>query len=240
MEPYERHASGYARELDPTLAGAVERMVELADARPGIRLLDLATGTGTIARAAAARGSSVVAVDASARMLEVARSLEPDLDLRLGDAYALPLGDDEFDVVTCGLSLSHFGEPERALREVMRVLRRPGRLVASAWAAGSSTPSGIVAPLLDRHAAAGDRLDEETWSSGARGAEILRRAGFASVSVLTETFHGAFAGADEALAWATAWPLAAARIASLAWTFAFVFYVADAPRDRASRRRRRG
>ncbi len=90
---YDRHASGYASELDPTLIGAVERVVQLAEARPGMRLLDLATGTGTIARAAAARGASVVAIDASAGMLEVARRLSPGLDFRLGDASALPFGD---------------------------------------------------------------------------------------------------------------------------------------------------
>jgi ubiquinone/menaquinone biosynthesis C-methylase UbiE len=104
--PYDQHASGYASELDPTLVGAVERVVELAEARPGIRLLDVATGTGTIARGAAARGASVVAIDTSAGMLEIAQTLSPELDLRLGDACPLPFSDGEFDVVTCGLSIS--------------------------------------------------------------------------------------------------------------------------------------
>jgi SAM-dependent methyltransferase len=122
QQSYDRHASGYARELDATLVGAVERVVELAEARPTMRLLDLATGTGTIARAAAALGASVVAIDASAGMLEVARRLSPELDLRRSDACALPFGDGEFDVVTWGLSLSHFDEREKALREALRVL----------------------------------------------------------------------------------------------------------------------
>lgn len=56
---YDQHAAEYARLLDPTLAGVVERLVELAEAL-GARVLDLATGTGALARAAARRGATVV------------------------------------------------------------------------------------------------------------------------------------------------------------------------------------
>lgn len=248
-QPYDRHAAAYARKLDPTLVGAVERVVELAEARPGVHLLDVATGTGAIARAAAARGASVVAIDASTGMLDVARTVSPEVDLRLGDAGALPFDDDAFDVVTCGLSISHVADAGGALREVVRVLRRGGKLVASAWADGNSIPTGAVADILDGYAGGGDSLDEETWSDARRGADALRAAGFASVSISTESFRGAFADADDALAWATAWPLAAARVArlessrreqflgearaalaaaSLSWTFVFNFYVAHA------------
>ena len=250
QQSYDRHASGYASELDPTLVRAVGRVLELARARPGIRLLDVATGTGTIARAAAARGASVVALDASAGMLEVARTLSPQIDLCLGDACAVPFGDGEFDVVTCGLSISHFADRDKALKEVLRVLRRGGKFVASAWADGSSTPAGAVAAILDRYAAAGDDLDEETWSTGRRGADVLRNAGFTNVSVETGSFRGEFAHAEDALAWATSWPLTAARLARLdpghkeqffsearaaltattpSWSFAFNFYVAQRP-----------
>lgn len=247
QQSYDRHASGYARDLDPTLIGAAERMVELAQARPGICLLDVATGTGTIARAAAARGASVVAIDASAGMLEIARRLSPEVNLRLGDVSALPFGAGMFDVVTCGLSISHFANREKALSEVLRVLRPTGNLVASAWADGSSIPTRSVAEILDRYAAADDSPDEETWAMARQGAAVLRRAGFTSVYVQTESFRGEFADPEDALVWATAWPLAAARLerleasrreqffaearaalaeTSLTWTFAFNFYVA--------------
>jgi SAM-dependent methyltransferase len=250
QQSYDRYASGYASELVPTLVGAVERVVELAEARSGVRLLDVATGTGTIARAAAARGASVVAIDASAGMLEVARRLSPELDLCLGDACALPFGDGEFDVVTCGLSISHFADREKALGEVLRVLRQPGKLVASTWAGGTSSPTRGVAEVLDRYAAAVDSLDEETWSAGRQGTDVLRKAGFTSVSVQTESFRGEFADAEDALAWVTAWPLPAERLArldpgrrerffsdaraalaatSLSWSFVFNFYVAHQP-----------
>lgn len=251
QRPYDRHASEYASELHPTLVGAVMRVVELAEARPGIRLLDLATGTGTIARAAAERGASVVAIDASAGMLEVARRLSPALELRLGNACALPFSDGEFDVVTCGLSISHFEERGKALAEVLRVLRPGGTFVASAWAGGSSLPTRAVAEILDRYTAADDNLDEETWSTAHEGTDVLRKAGFTGISVESESYRGEFADARDALAWATAWPIAAARLAHLdpgrqerflsdaraaladasrSWTFVFNFYVAHRPR----------
>lgn len=250
QESYDAHANAYAGLLEPTLRGAVERLAELAGARPHTRLLDLATGTGTVARAATARGASVVAVDLSPGMLAVARRLSPGIDLRPADARALPFGRGAFDAVTCGLSLSHFGERERALGEVLRVLRPGGRFVASTWGEGSRIPTRAVGKLLDRHGGAVEALDEATWLSPQHGSEVLRQAGFASVSARTEFFSGSFADVEEALAWSLAWPLGAARLAQLdprrreqffadarealagsklSWRFAFNFVCARGP-----------
>jgi SAM-dependent methyltransferase len=215
---YDEHAAEYARLLDPTLAGVVERLAELADARRGIRLLDLATGTGTVARAAAARGASVVGVDVSAPMLAVARELSPEIDFRRADAHALPFPDREFEVVVCGLAVSHFHQPPLALRETLRVLREGGRLVASTWGLGGGTPSsGTVVEVLKRYGAhdKGYTLDEETWLYPERGSEVLRLAGFANVSVNTERFAGRFVDAERALQWTLAWPCGSARLARL-------------------------
>jgi len=65
---YDEHADEYTRRLDPTLAASVERVVELAGVHPGVRLVDLATGTGAVARFAVRRGASVVGVDVSEPM----------------------------------------------------------------------------------------------------------------------------------------------------------------------------
>jgi SAM-dependent methyltransferase len=214
---YDAHAAEYAQRLDPTLAPAVERLVELAGARRGIRLLDLATGTGAVARTAARTGASVVGVDLSPGMLAVARELAPEIEFRLADAHALPFEACEFDAVACGLSVTHFGEPAKALGEALRVLREGGRFVASAWGGGGGgTPScGAVIEVLKRYGASetGYKLDEETWFDVERGSEVLRRAGFAEVAARTEHFSGTFADAEEALQWALAWPCGAARLA---------------------------
>jgi SAM-dependent methyltransferase len=165
----------------------------------------------------------------------------------------LPFADSAFDVVTCGLALSHFAERERALAEVLRILRPGGMLVASAWAEGSSFPTAGVGEILERYAGQPPTtVDEETWADRRRGHTVLREAGFVRISVRTETFAGEFADAQRALDWFVAWPLTAARLTqldplarerflddarkllatkSLAWKFVFNFYVArPAPR----------
>jgi ubiquinone/menaquinone biosynthesis C-methylase UbiE len=249
-EPYDTYAVGYAQRLDPTLSSATERLAELAGACRGMRLLDVATGTGAVAGAAVRRGASVVGVDRSPGMLAVARELSPELDVRVAEASALPFERGTFDAVTCGLSVSHFADRDQALYEVLRVLRPGGRLVASTWGEGSSFPTGAVGELFDhyRARAPSEALDERAWLSPERGSSVLRRTGFASVSVTTESFTGAFSDADEALAWSVAWPRTASRLASLdsslrerflrdarralvgkglSWRFAFNFYLAS-------------
>jgi SAM-dependent methyltransferase len=251
---YDQHAAEYARRIDPTLAAPVERVVELAGARPGVRLLDLATGTGAVARAATRRGASVVGVDVSEPMLAVAREFSPEIDFRVADAHGLPLPDGEFDVVNCALALSHFQDPPKALGEVSRVLRRGGRLVASTWGTGGGTPaSEKVVELLERYGARdkGYMLDEETWLDPDNGSKVLRRAGFTGMTVSAETFAGRFSDAEQALQWTLAWPFASARLdriagsvrdtfktaarreladVDLSWTFVFNFY--DAAKHR--------
>ena len=216
-QPYDSHATGYAKCLDPTLTMAAERLAELAGARPGMRVLDVATGTGTAARAAARRGASVVGIDRSPGMLSVARKLSPEVNLTLGDVSALPSAEGAFDAVTCGLSLSHFADRDTALQEILRVLRPGGCLVASAWGQGSRLPTGVVDGLLDHYGAPSlsEAPDEDTWQRPAQGSRVLTRAGFVDVLVIRESFDGSFAGADDALSWALGWPLTAARFAEL-------------------------
>lgn len=254
-DPYDTYAGGYARRLDPTLLGMAGRLAELVLASSGRCILDLATGTGIGARAAASRGARVVGVDRSRGMVATARRLSPELDFLMAGAEALPFASGTFHDAICGLSLSHFTDPERALREVLRVLRPQGQLVSSSWAACSSFPAGSVDALLDRDGARGAAapLDENTWSDPSRGVSLLRRAGFVHVSVARTSFTGCFTNAREAVAWSAAWPLTASRLArldrgaqeqlltearqaleggDLSWRFVFNFYLARAPGSR--------
>jgi SAM-dependent methyltransferase len=184
------------------------------------------------------------------RCWRVARKLLPELDFQIADAHALPFSGGEFDVVTCGLALSHFHEPLTALRDTLRVLRRDGRLVASAWSTGGGTPClGTVDELLERHHAPdkGYTLDEETWQDPEQGSRLLHHVGFAAVPVKTESFTGRFADPEQALRWSFAWPSRAARLArldpkddeafvaearralaetDLSWNFVFNIYIA--------------
>ncbi|AKE89029.1 MULTISPECIES: methyltransferase domain-containing protein [Rhodococcus] len=100
------------------------RLLDQAAITTGTRVLDVACGTGIVARVAADRvgpSGRVVGVDASEAMLAVARRLRPDLEWHRGDAGALPFADGSFDAALCQMALMFFPDRARALREMRRV-----------------------------------------------------------------------------------------------------------------------
>ncbi len=119
------------------LAQWAPRLVDAVDVGGRDRVVDVACGTGLVARHAASRLHSegvVVGVDINEGMLEVARRLAPELDWRVGDAMGLPFDDGAFDVVLCQFALMYFADRVAALREMRRVLRSGGRVGAAVWA----------------------------------------------------------------------------------------------------------
>ena len=112
----------------------VARIAESLSLQPGERVLDLACGTGVVARLAAQRvgpGGSVAGQDLNPGMLAVARSTAAPIEWHESDAQAMPFSDHAFDVALCQLGLQFFGDRAAALREVRRVLVPGGRLVAN-------------------------------------------------------------------------------------------------------------
>jgi ubiquinone/menaquinone biosynthesis C-methylase UbiE len=108
-------------------------LVNEAGLRPAERVLDVGCGTGTIARLAAERVGSngrVAGIDVNAAMLNVARSLPSANPIKWYEtaAESIPLPDQSFDVVFCGLSLQFFADKLAALREMHRVLKPGGRV----------------------------------------------------------------------------------------------------------------
>jgi ubiquinone/menaquinone biosynthesis C-methylase UbiE len=91
-------------------------------------VLDVATGPGYVAGAAAFRAARVVGVDFSAQQLELARSRYPGITFQQGDAGDLPFDSASFDVVVSNFGMPHFPDPQRFLQEAFRVLRNAGRL----------------------------------------------------------------------------------------------------------------
>src|SRR5215472_7064181 len=85
--------------------------------RPGAHLLDVATGSGALAAAAASRGAQAVGVDLSPRMVELALRLHAGVDFREAEVEHLPFADRSFDAVVCGFGLGHFPRPEAAVAE---------------------------------------------------------------------------------------------------------------------------
>jgi ubiquinone/menaquinone biosynthesis C-methylase UbiE len=131
-------ADAYARLFAPQLGTVAEDLVKLLDAQPGQRVLDIGTGTGVGARAAAlAVGPKGIAagVDPSIGMLRVAR-LEGGAFYAAADSIDLPFRDGTFDHVMGNFVVAFFGNFQTAMFDVMRVLRPGGRLAFSAWGAG--------------------------------------------------------------------------------------------------------
>src|SRR5688572_27748780 len=99
-------------------------LVEAAGVAPGQAVLDVACGTGVVARTAADRMGGkgrVVGLDLNDGMLAVAGRLRPDIEWRQGDAAELPFDAGSFDVVLCQSALMFFPDRARALREMARV-----------------------------------------------------------------------------------------------------------------------
>jgi uncharacterized peroxidase-related enzyme len=95
------------------------------------RLLDVACGSGLAVELATLRGARCAGIDASPRLLAIARERSPDADLRMGDMNALPWADGSFDVVTSFRGI--WGTTPRAVAEAFRVLVPGGRVGITVW-----------------------------------------------------------------------------------------------------------
>lgn len=140
----------YLKEVDPRFEPVVDGIVRRASLRAGERVLDLGTGTGAVAAratSAVGRDGDVLALDPSPDMLALARQrLEQPgaASYRLGEGGAedIPAPNASFDVVLASLSLMYVIDRQAAARELARVLRSGGRLVAAVW--GSPAVCDIV------------------------------------------------------------------------------------------------
>ncbi len=139
---WDRLASTYQRELDVRLAPVVSTVIRHAELQPGERVLDLGTGTGSVAvQAARAVGSTgeVLGIDISTEMLALSGLRGSSLGIANlvfaeGRAEAIPAEDAAFDVVLASLCLMFVLDRAEAAHEIARVLRPGGRLVAAVWA----------------------------------------------------------------------------------------------------------
>ena len=188
----------YERELVPAVFGVwAPIVVDLAKPRPGERVLDVACGTGIVARIAAARvgpTGSVVGVDLNPGMLSVARSVvstdvpsDGPLHWQEAGADKLPFPDGSFDVVYCQLGLQFFADRAAALREMRRVLDAEGRLALMVWQGIYESPGfAALAEALEQHvgqAAATIMRAPFALSNSDELAALVRAAGFQGVAI---------------------------------------------------------
>jgi SAM-dependent methyltransferase len=138
-----RHYDDVSFAISDALAHAAQRL----NARPGERILDVATGTGWSARNGARAGAAVTGVDISEDLLAVARELSahvrPAIEFRQADAERLPFDDGVFDGIISTFGVMFAANQARAAAELARVCRPGGRLALATWA-----PTGAVAQFF--------------------------------------------------------------------------------------------
>ncbi|RZI77174.1 MAG: class I SAM-dependent methyltransferase [Variovorax sp.] len=202
------------------LAEAQAGLLAAAALQPGERVLDVACGTGCVTLAAAravGSGGRVLGVDLSGAMVDTARQQAalqalPCVTFERMDAEQLALPDAGVDVVLCALGLMYMPDPERALREMRRVLRPGGRLVAAVWGERARCGWAAIFELVDAEVAS--EVCPFFFRLGQTGA-LARACSDAQLEVLSqrridtalvyadaeEACEAAFAGGPVALAW---------------------------------------
>jgi len=198
METFQLAGPGpvlYEKHLVPRLFEPLaKRVVELVGAGSGADGLDVACGTGVVARRLAAAGVRVTGVDLNADMLALARTLAPDLTWVEGDAQALPFPPASFDLVTCQQGLQFIPDAAAALHWIHAVLRPGGRAAVAVWRPLHTSPGfDKLTDALDRHVGpeAGDVLRGPfAFGDPEPAREMFVQAGFAEVRVHNHC-HGA-------------------------------------------------
>jgi SAM-dependent methyltransferase len=113
----------------PTYEAALDRL----GVGPGMRVLEVGCGSGVFLRAAADRGAAVTGLDASERLVQLARRRAPEAEVVVGDLQAPPFEDDCFDVVAGFNAFFFAADMVEALREAGRVTRPGGSVVVQVW-----------------------------------------------------------------------------------------------------------
>jgi len=198
-------AERYEERFVPALfAEWAPRLVRAAGVRPGQQVLDVACGTGIVARTVADRPAGagrVVGVDVNEAMLTVARRVRPDLEWRRADVAGLPFADGSFDVVLCQMALMFFPDRAGALREMARVARPGGTVALCVPAALDDQPA--YGPFVELAVeVAGDAVRQllgTYWACGdvAELTATCTRAGLDRVVVETHLGTARFGSPDE-------------------------------------------
>jgi SAM-dependent methyltransferase len=194
-EGWELKSAGYDDFFGQITSRLIDPMLDAARVKPGDRVLDVATGPGYAAAGAAERGAEVIGIDIATSMVDLARSRNPRIEFRRGDAESLPeFEDGSFDAVVANFLVLHLGRPERAAAELARVLAPGGRLALTAW--DLPDKARFLGVFLDAVAEAGATPPKDIpkgpdffrFSADEEFAALVRGAGLEEVAVQTVAF----------------------------------------------------
>jgi SAM-dependent methyltransferase len=192
-------ASGDFAVVAARIVLVAEQLADTADLHAGWRVLDVATGSGNAAIAAARLGCDAVGVDYVPGLLEQGRRRAAaeglQVELLEGDAEALPFPDDSFDAVTSVFGAMFAPNHARAAAEILRVCRPGGRIALASW-----TPDGFIGELFRTTAAhvppPAGVPSPMLWGTEAHLRELFGE-GIVSLEVTERTFTWRFASAED-------------------------------------------
>jgi SAM-dependent methyltransferase len=144
-------AEAYARTFGPLCAGAAVDLLDAAGVGDGTAVLDVGTGTGTVAALAVQRGARVTAVDAEPSMVAATAARLPEADVRPAILPGLPFPDATFDAVVANFVINHVGDPAATVASLRRVVRPGGRVAVTVWPNPAPTAQALWT-MVYRHA----------------------------------------------------------------------------------------
>lgn len=179
-------------------------LLQAAGVQAGDDVLDVACGTGVLAREAAGRvgtDGSVTGVDMNEGMLAIARQKAPEITWKTGMAEELPFESGSFNRVVSQFALMFFADPVQALREMERVRRPGGSMAVAVWATLAETPGyAVVAEILNElFGSAAAQSIQAPYSLGdtEKLASLFASAGMRDITLQTITGTVRFASVDE-------------------------------------------
>jgi ubiquinone/menaquinone biosynthesis C-methylase UbiE len=189
--------------------GVTQAIVQLAAARPGMQVLDLASGTGEPAISLASQvgpQGQVIGIDINAELLEVARDRAQqrslsNIEFREADAHALPFVSESFDLVTSRFGIMFFEDVARALGEARRVLRPAGRIALLAWGPFEQPYFLSTIAIVQRHVTVSTlqpgTLNMFRFAQPGSLTTALKQAGFTRIEESTVTVPWSWPGPPE-------------------------------------------
>lgn len=199
---HDRIADAYHSFFVPITEHAAEPLLNTAGVRRGMRVLDVASGSGVVAAHAAARGAVASGVDISSRMVSLAARLNPACAFHEADVESLPFAEGAFDAVVCAFGIGHFPRAEVAVAECARVLIPAGWLAFAWWDAPARNRFHGVLLEAVQEADAKPPADLPVgppmfrYSDDGEFSALLASAGLEQVTVTPHTFTYRIASAD--------------------------------------------
>ena len=170
--------------------------------KAGMKILDIAAGTGSSSKPLVDKGADVIALDFSEGMLAAGRKRHKEIKFQQGDALNLPFAENTFDVTTISFGLRNTSDTTAALKDALRVTKKGGRIVVCEF----SHPTNkvfryiylkylmralpVIAKRISKNPAAYIYLAEsiQAWPNQSSLAQVMRQAGWETVSWQDLTF----------------------------------------------------